>query len=91
MTSRDETERNRVTITAAFAAWRDNGAPIADVFDPEMSWRIEGHSAAWGAYSSAWFIQMRDGEVIVGTAFYDSIAFNELWAQVTPAAPSDPQ
>jgi hypothetical protein len=30
---------------------------------------------------------MRDGRVIDGTAFYDSIAFNELWTQVTPASP----
>jgi len=27
---------------------------------------------------------MRDSQVIDGTAFYDSIAFNDLWARVTP-------
>jgi len=27
---------------------------------------------------------MRDGQVIDGTAFYDSIAFNDLWARVMP-------
>jgi ketosteroid isomerase-like protein len=32
----------------------------------------------------AWFLRMRGGEVIDGTAFYDSIAFNELWERVQP-------
>jgi uncharacterized protein len=142
MTSPDETERNRTTITAAFGAWLDDGAPITDLFAPEMTWRIEGHSAASRAYANkrefidevlapfahrfstsdpfrpvsirgvyadgetvivlwdgrgttienttyensyAWFMQMRDGKVIDGTAFYDSISFNDLWAKVTPA------
>ena len=141
MTSQDETERNRSTITTAFEAWRDGDAPITDTFAPEMTWRIEGHSAASRAYANtsefidevltpfaqrfsttdpfrpvtirgvnadgdtaivlwdgrgttiedttyensyAWFMQMRDGKVIDGTAFYDSISFNELWAQVKP-------
>ena len=30
----------------------------------------------------AWFMTVRDGEVIDGTAFYDSISFNELWENV---------
>jgi ketosteroid isomerase-like protein len=32
----------------------------------------------------AWFMQMCDGKVIDDVAFYDSISFNELWAQVVP-------
>jgi len=32
----------------------------------------------------AWFVQLRDGLVIDGTAFYDSISFNALWARVSP-------
>ena len=32
----------------------------------------------------AWVMKMRDGQVIDGTAFYDSIAFNDLWQRVTP-------
>ena len=148
MTSQEETEQNRATITAAFEAWRDDGAPISDSFAPEMTWRIEGHSAASRPYadkrefinevltpfgqrfsasdpfrpvnirgvyadrdtvivlwdgrgttienttyenSYAWFMQMRDGKVIDGTAFYDSISFNELWEQVVPAPPSPPE
>jgi hypothetical protein len=27
-------------------------------------------------------LQMRDGRVVGGTAFYDSIAFNDLWTRV---------
>ncbi len=34
--------------------------------------------------SYAWFMKLRDGKVIEGTAFYDSIAFNELWERVKP-------
>ena len=34
--------------------------------------------------SYAWFMQLRDGKVIDGTAFYDSISFNELWTRVKP-------
>ena len=32
----------------------------------------------------AWFMRMRDGRVVDGTAFYDSISFNDLWARVAP-------
>jgi ketosteroid isomerase-like protein len=35
--------------------------------------------------SYAWFMKMRDGKVIDGTAFYDSISFNELWSRVQPS------
>jgi ketosteroid isomerase-like protein len=27
---------------------------------------------------------LSDGKIVDGTAFYDSIAFNELWDSVTP-------
>jgi uncharacterized protein len=32
--------------------------------------------------SYAWFMQMADGEVVEGAAFYDSISFNDLWNRV---------
>lgn len=32
----------------------------------------------------AWFMKLRDGMVVDGTAFFDSISFNELWARVPP-------
>jgi uncharacterized protein len=35
--------------------------------------------------SYAWFMKMHDGKVIDGTAFYDSISFNDLWNRVQPA------
>jgi ketosteroid isomerase-like protein len=37
--------------------------------------------------SYAWVMRMRDGKVVDGTAFYDSISFNDLWSRVEPAAP----
>jgi ketosteroid isomerase-like protein len=36
--------------------------------------------------SYAWFLTMRDGKVVDGTAFYDSIAFNDLWHRVAPGS-----
>jgi ketosteroid isomerase-like protein len=33
----------------------------------------------------AWFLQMRDGKVVNASAFFDSVAFNELWNRVRPA------
>ncbi len=32
----------------------------------------------------AWFMRFQEGLVVEATAFYDSIAFNELWNEVTP-------
>ena len=32
--------------------------------------------------SYAWFMQMRDGKMIKVTAFYDSLAFDDLWKRV---------
>jgi ketosteroid isomerase-like protein len=138
------TESNRETIRAAFEAWQEGTAPIADVFAPEMVWRIEGHSVASREYASkqefidevlapfgarfesgerfrpvrirslhadgdtvivlwdgrglandgrpyensyAWFMRMCDGKVVDGTAFFDSISFNDLWSRVQPVVP----
>ena len=49
-------------------------------------WDGLGTTTAGTPYSNtyAWFMTLRDGEVIDGTAFYDSISFNELWETVTP-------
>ncbi|MBS7741411.1 MULTISPECIES: nuclear transport factor 2 family protein [unclassified Chelatococcus] len=30
----------------------------------------------------AWFLDMQDGKIVKATAFYDSIAFNDLWTRV---------
>lgn len=32
----------------------------------------------------AWFFRMQGGQVIEASAFFDAIAFNELWARVAP-------
>jgi uncharacterized protein len=34
--------------------------------------------------SYAWIMKLRDGKVIDGTAFYDSISFNDHWTRVQP-------
>jgi len=33
----------------------------------------------------AWFFDMKNGKVVNATAFFDSIAFDELWQRVKPA------
>ena len=37
------------------------------------------------ANTYAWFFDMRDGKVVKGTAFFDSIVFNDFWTRVSPA------
>lgn len=34
--------------------------------------------------SYAWFFRMKSGRVVEANAFFDAIAFNDLWARVTP-------
>jgi uncharacterized protein len=36
--------------------------------------------------SYVWIMKLRDGKVVDGTAFYDSISFNDLWSRVAPAS-----
>lgn len=49
-------------------------------------WGGEGVALDGEAYRNtyAWFLTMRDGLVVRAVAFYDSIAFNELWSRVHP-------
>jgi uncharacterized protein len=49
-------------------------------------WDGEGVASDGLAYKNtyAWFMRMRDGLVFDGTAFYDSISFNDLWTRVVP-------
>jgi uncharacterized protein len=132
---------NRRTIREAFEAWQRGTGHITDVFAPEMTWKIEGSSAASKRYESkqqfidevlapfaarfasgetfrpsrvrsifadcdtvivlwdgrgvakdgrpyensyAWFMTLKDGLVIDGIAFFDSISFDELWRRVQP-------
>jgi len=36
------------------------------------------------AKTHAWFFEMREGKVVKAAAFFDSLAFNDLWQRVTP-------
>jgi ketosteroid isomerase-like protein len=47
-------------------------------------WDGEGTTIAGTLYRNtyAWLMTLADGKVVAGTAFYDSIAFNELWQTV---------
>ncbi|GGJ43849.1 ketosteroid isomerase [Neoroseomonas lacus] len=36
------------------------------------------------ANTYAWFFELRDGQVVRASAFFDSLAFNELWRRVQP-------
>jgi ketosteroid isomerase-like protein len=52
-------------------------------------WDGEGETIDGGTYRNtyAWFMTLNDeGKIVDGTAFYDSISFNELWAAVSPPA-----
>lgn len=51
-------------------------------------WDGEGTTTAGTEYRNtyAWFLTLRDGKVVDGTALYDSIAFDELWRTVEPAS-----
>jgi uncharacterized protein len=65
---------------------------IRAIYDDEdnstviVLWDGQGTTTAGTIYQNtyAWFLTLRDGKVIDGTAFYDSIAFNELWDDVIP-------
>jgi uncharacterized protein len=52
-TSGSDTERTRAIATEAFEAWQRGGAPVAAIFAPELTWTVEGRSAASGTYGSA--------------------------------------
>ena len=51
-----------------------------------MVWDGEGTTITGTTYRNtyAWFMTLEDGKVVDGTAFYDSIARNELWETVSP-------
>jgi ketosteroid isomerase-like protein len=51
-------------------------------------WDGEGETIAGTTYRNtyAWFMTVNSsGKIVDGTAFYDSISFNELWESVDPA------
>jgi uncharacterized protein len=50
-------------------------------------WDGEGTRLDGKTYENTyvWFMRFREGLVVEATAFFDSIAFNELWAEISPA------
>jgi ketosteroid isomerase-like protein len=50
-------------------------------------WDGRGTTTAGTPYENtyAWIMRLQDGKVVDGTAFFDSIAFNELW-ELAPSA-----
>lgn len=51
-------------------------------------WDGRGTTTAGTTYENtyAWVMRLRDGLVVDGTAFFDSVAFDELWVGVEPTA-----
>jgi len=60
---------------------------LADGDTAVVLWDGRGVANDGVAYenSYAWFLRFEDGRVVDGTAFYDSIAFDELWTRVPEA------
>jgi ketosteroid isomerase-like protein len=67
-----------VNIRAIYAD--DEQRTVAVVWDGEGT-TITGTT---NENTNAWVMTLEDAKVINGTAFYDSIAFNELWETVRP-------
>ena len=65
---------------------------IRAIYDDEENstviviWDGRGTTTAGTVYQNtyAWVMTLTAGKVVDGTAFYDSIAFDELWNGVTP-------
>ena len=57
-----------------------DGDTVVVVWDGEGT-RLDGRPYE---NTYAWIMQFRGGLVVEATAFYDSIAFNELWDEVAP-------
>jgi ketosteroid isomerase-like protein len=48
-------------------------------------WDGRGNANDGQPYENSYvWIKLTDGQVVDGTAFYDSISFNDLWARVGP-------
>jgi len=62
---------------------------VAEADRVVVLWDGEGETIDGGTYRNtyAWFMIVNpEGRITDGTAFYDSISFNELWSSVVPAA-----
>jgi ketosteroid isomerase-like protein len=72
----------RFPTDAPFRPVRIRGV-LVDGSDVVVTWDGEGTTTEGKTYRNtyAWFLTLRDGLVVRGTAFFDSIAFDELWAE----------
>jgi hypothetical protein len=63
---------------------RDIRAVYADGDTVIVLWNGHGIANDGRAYDNSyvWIMRLRDGMVVDGTAFYDSISFNDLWTRV---------
>ena len=78
----------RFSTTAPFRPVNIRGIYTDDDQDTVVvTWDGEGTTANGTTYRNtyAWFLTFADGLVVDATAFFDSIAFNELWENVKPA------
>jgi ketosteroid isomerase-like protein len=82
-------------VLAPFAARFGDGEPFrptairsvtADGDTVVVVWDGRGIANDGKPYTNsyAWIMRLADGRVVDGTAFYDSISFNDLWARVRP-------
>lgn len=82
-------------VLAPFGARFATGEPFrptrirsinADADTVVVIWDGRGIANDGRAYenSYAWIMRLADGLVVDGTAFYDSISFNDLWNRVEP-------
>jgi uncharacterized protein len=80
-------------VLAPFAARFARGEPFRPVRIRSVHADGDGVVVVWDgrgvandgkayANSYAWIMEMRDGKVVDGTAFYDSLSFNDLWTRV---------
>jgi hypothetical protein len=55
-----------------------DGSTVIVFFDAEAA----ANDGVMYSNTYAWFLEMRDGRIAEATAFFDSIAFDELWNRV---------
>jgi len=78
----------RFNSTAPFRPVKIRGIYADDDQDTvAVVWDGEGTTIEGTTYRNtyAWFMTFADGLVVNATAFFDSIAFNELWENVKPS------
>jgi uncharacterized protein len=88
----DAWRQGTAPIAGVFApgmVWRIEGHSAASKqYHSKQQFIWDGHGIATDGQpyqnSYAWIMKLADGKVIDGTAFFDSISFNDLWARVQP-------